>query len=95
MVAQPFVEHFLGDELAFVVVEHPVGKLRVPDEAVSAHLDAVLAAEVGNAVCFFPFPDARSRMNLAGLHDVLAGHTVELLPDEVLLGSITHVSRVE
>ena len=50
MLAQTLVEHFLLHRLALLVGEHPVGKLRVPAEAVATHLDAVLAAEVGDAV---------------------------------------------
>ena len=50
MFAQTLVEHFLLDGLTLLVGEHPVGKLRVPAETVTTHLDAVLATEVGDAV---------------------------------------------
>ena len=50
MLAQTLVENFFLHGLALLVCKHPVGKLRVPAQTVSTHLDAVLATEVGDAV---------------------------------------------
>ena len=78
----------------FLIGEHPVGKLRVPAEAMSTHLDAVLATEVGNFVGFFPVPDTLLGMYLAGFHVVLGGDGVELLFDESNLIGIRHIALV-
>ncbi len=88
VLTQTLVEHFLLNRTSFLVLEHPVGELRVPAEAVSAQLDATLAGKVGNRVCPTPVPDTFGRMDGDGLHVVLGCQAVELLSDERhLLGS--------
>ena len=67
----------------------------MPDEAVAAHTDAVLAAEVGNAVCLFPSPHIGGGMERRGLHGILARHTVELLTNKVLLSFDAHIASVQ
>ena len=95
VVTQTLVEHFLLHWLAFLVGEHPVGKLAVPAQAVAAHLDTVLAAEVGNLVGLLEVPDTLLRVNLTGFPVVLGGNAVELLLDECLLGLVADVALVE
>ena len=67
----------------------------MPDEAVAAHPYPVLAAEVGNAVCFFPTPYIRGGMERRWLHGILASHAVELLANEVLLSRNTHIAPAQ
>ena len=50
MLAQTLVEHLLFHLLTLLVGKHPVGKLSMPAQTVTTHLDAVLAAEVGDTV---------------------------------------------
>ena len=94
VLTQALVEHFLLHWLTFAVGEHPVGKLRMPAEAVATQLDAVLAAEVSNLVGTLPVPHTLFRMNLAGLHVVLSGDGVELLLDESNLIGVRHIALV-
>ena len=75
--ADQLIEHFLLHRVAFLVLQHPVGELVVPHQAVAPHLDAVATAEVGNRVGLSPIPYARCRMYRRGLHGVLASHAVE------------------
>ena len=95
VVFQPCIEDFLIDKVALVVIVHPFGELVVPDEAVAAHPYPVLAAEVGNAVCLFPSPHIGGGMERRWLHGILARHAVELLADEVLLSSNTHIAPTQ
>ena len=95
MLAQTLVEHLFLHLLAFLVGEHPVGKLRVPAEAVAAHLDTVLTAEVGNLVGLLKVPHALLRVQLSGFHVVLGGHAVELFQDEFLLCVVANVALVQ
>ena len=82
MVAQTLVEHFFLHRLAFLVLEHPVGKLCMPAEVMSTELDAVLAAEVCDAIGSAEVPYAFCRVHLAYLHVVLGSDAVELLLDK-------------
>ena len=95
VVAQAGIEDFLIHELAFVIVVHPLGKLVVPDETMPPHTDTVLATEVGDSVCLFPSPHIGCGMKRSRLHGIFTGHTVELLSDEILLGSIAHVTSAQ
>ena len=61
----------------------------------ASHLDAILPAEVSDAICLFPSPDIGRRMKRTRLHGVLASHAVELLTDEVLLSRDTHISSAQ
>ena len=79
VVAHTLVENLLCHWLALLVGEHPVGKLRVPTEAVSAHLYAILSAPVGYAVCSSPVPHVFFRVNLAWFHGVLSRYAIEVL----------------
>ena len=62
-----------------ILVEHPCSELAVPYQAVTAHLDTVLTAEICNGIGLFQTPYARLRMNLTRLHAVLSSDAVELL----------------
>ena len=95
MFAQALVEYLLLHILTFLVCEHPVGKLGVPTEAMTTQLDAVLTAEVGNLIGFFPVPLSLLGMQLAGLHVVLSCDAVELALDQTYLVVIAHVTLVE
>ena len=75
--ANQLIEHFLLHGVAFLVLQHPVGELVVPHQAVSTHLYAVTTAEVGNRIGLSPIPYAGCWMYRYGLHSVLAGHAVE------------------
>jgi hypothetical protein len=61
----------------------------------TAHLDTILTAEVGNLVCTLKIPHALLRMNLTGLPVVLGSHTVELLDDEGFLSIVTYITLVQ
>ena len=94
MRAQTLVEHFLSHFLAFLVGKHPVGKLRVPSQTVSAHLHAVGTAPVSDAVGSGEVPHVFLRMNLSRLHGVFSRDTIEVfLHDSHLFwrGNITEV----
>ena len=95
MVAQTLVEHLLLDGLALLVGEHPVGKLRVPAQAVAAHLDAVLAAEVGYLVGLLEVPHALLRVDLSRLPVVFSCDAVEILLDECNLSLIADIALVD
>ena len=79
------VENFLAYRLAFLIGKHPVGKLRMPNQAVPAHLQPIGTAEVGNAVCSTPMPHILSRMDGRRLHLVFASHAVKLAEHHQLL----------
>ena len=94
MLAQTLVEHFLLYLLAFLVCEHPVGKLRVPAEAVTTHLDTVLTTEIGDTVSQTEVPLTLCGVDLTWFPGVLSGDAVELLLDKLHLSRIRHVGLV-
>ena len=95
MFAQTLVENLLLDGTSFLVLKHPVGKLRVPAQAVSAQLDAVLTAEIGNLVCLLKIPDALLGMEHTGFHVVLSSDAVKLTQCQRLLVLIGHITLVQ
>ena len=72
--------------------EHPGSELAVPYEVVATHLDAVLAAEVGDDVSFLKVPYTCLRVDFARFHAVLSGDAVELFEDEGCLEGVCHVT---
>ena len=93
--AQAVVEYFFGDGFAFFVGEHPVAELCVPAEAVSAHLDAVLSAEVGDGVGFFPGPFSFAGVHGDGFHVVFGGDAVVVFLDDFNLLGVVDVAHVD
>lgn len=87
-------EFLLGKEFSLLVLIHPLADLAVPYEAVSAELDAVLAAEVGNLVGVFPVVLSLCRLGRSRFHCVLGCDAVEFPLDEGNLGRICHVAVV-
>ena len=61
----------------------------------ATHLDAVLAAEVGNLVGALEVPYAFLRVNLTGFPVVFGCYTVKVLDDERLLGVFSYVALVQ
>ena len=94
MLTETLVEHFLLNELAFLVVHHPVGKLAVPNETMTTHWNLVTTAPVSDAISFFPLPFTFFWMKLTWLHVVFAGNAVVVLEDYFLL-SLREVTCVE
>ena len=94
MFAQTLVEHFFRHRLSILVLQHPVAELGMPAEAVATQLDAILTAEVGDAVGTVPVPYAFSRMNRNRLHVVLCGDAVILFFDDRSLCRIGQVALV-
>ena len=90
VLTKTLVEHFLLHGLSLLV-----GKLRVPAQAMAAHLDTVLTAEVGNLVGTLEVPDTLLRMNLTGLPVVLSRYAVELLLHESFLSLVADVALVK
>ena len=93
--AQTLIEHFLFDLLTLLVGEHPVGKLRVPAQAVTTQLDAVLTAEVSNLVGTLKVPHALFGMQFTGLHVILSSDAVELSLHQINLVGRTHITLVK
>ena len=79
MVAQALIEHCLGDRLSLLVGEHPVGKLAMPCQAVSAHLHAIGTTPVGYTVGTCEIPHALLGMYLARFHRILGSNAIEVL----------------
>ena len=95
MFAQALIEHFLFHRITLAVGEHPVSKLRVPAEAVTAHLDAILSAEIGYLVCSFPVPHTFFWVYFSWFHVILCGDAVELFNDERLLALVANITLVQ
>ena len=95
MIAQTLVEHLLLHGLTLLVGKHPVGKLRVPAQTVTTHLDTVLTAEVSNLVGFLKVPNALLRMDFAWFPVILGSHTVKLLLDNLDLSGISHIRLID
>ena len=91
---QTLVEHFLRHRLAILVVEHPVGKLRVPNQAVTTQLDAVLAAEVCDSIGILPTPHTLLRMQFTRLHVVLSRNAVVVFLDDFHRLRVVDVAHV-
>ena len=94
MFAQSPVEYILVDELAALVIHHPLGKLVMPYKTVSTHRNLVATAPVGNAVCILPFPYSLCRMQFAWLHRIFASHAV-VIGENGLLFFVREVACVE
>ena len=75
-------EHLFLHELLVLVVEHPITHLRVPHQAVTTQLNAVLAAEIGNLVGVLPVELALLGFGGLRLHVVFSSDAVELLLDK-------------
>ena len=67
----------------------------MPHQTVSAHLDAVLATEIGDAVGTLPVIHALRRFGRLRFHVILSCHTIELLHDKCLLLGIRHVALID
>ena len=95
MVAQALIEHFLAYRLSLFVGKHPVGKLAMPCQTVSAHLHSVGPTPVGNTVGTAEVPHSLLGMYLTWLHGILGSHAVEvLLHDSHLLGR-SHIANIK
>ena len=94
MLTQTLVEHLFRHRLSVLVLQHPVAELGMPAEAVATQLDAVLSAEVGDAVGTVPVPHTFSRMNRNRLHVVLRRDAVVLFFDDRSLCRIGQVALV-
>ena len=88
------IEFFFGEELAILVLIHPGADLAMPHQGVTAHLDAVLAAEVGDPVGIFPVEFALAGLGRLGLHRVLGGDAVEFALDQGHLRFVGDVAVV-
>ena len=78
MGAQTLIEDLLAYVLTFLVDKHPVGELAVPAKAVSAHLNAVFAAEVGYSVSLLPVEHALTRLQRARFHGILSSNAIKI-----------------
>ena len=94
MLAQALVEYLFLDGLALLVLEHPVGKLRMPAEVMSTQFDTVLTAEIGNAVGSTEVPNTFLGLHQSHLHVIFCSDAVEVLLDECNLVRILNVSLV-
>ena len=94
MLAQTLIEHFFLYRLALLIHEHPVCKLRVPAQAVTTHLYAVLTAEVSYLVCPLEVPHTLFRMYHTRLPVVLGRHTVILFLNDSHLCLVRNITLV-
>ena len=95
MCTQPFIEDLLGDRVPHTVHKHPVGKLVVPAQAMSTHLQPIATAEIGYAVCCLPGEDTLSRLHRCGLHGILCRGGTEVGNNQVTLTFHSHIAEVE
>ena len=77
-----------------VVLIHPFPDLIMPHQAVTTHLDAVLATEIGNTVGIVPIELSLGRLCGLRLHIVFSRYAVKLLFDKSLLLSICYITLI-
>ena len=92
--AHPLQQFFLGG-LSVFAFKHPTADLVVPDEAVSAHAESVLAAEIGDAVGCVPAEVAFGGFGRFGLHVVFRRDAVVVLHEECRLQRVGYVALVD
>ena len=95
MLTQTLIEDLLLDFPTLLVGKHPVGKLRMPAQAVATQFDTILSAEVSNLVSLFKVPYALLRMQHTGFHVVLSSNAAEFGLHQINLVSISDVTLIQ